>query len=134
MFSEGFAFEKIEGDVKIARGVMLTDNFEISGGSAFVSLAGEVSLPQETQSLTLKVVPEMGESAAIAATVLGTPVLGLSTLLLSKVLNNPLGKAVAYEYSVTGTWDNPVVARLSAPPAPKPAAPPKAAANAEAQK
>ncbi len=134
VFSEGFAFEKIAGDVKIARGILLTDNFEISGGSAFVSLAGEVSLPQETQSLTLKVVPEMGESAAIAATVLGTPVLGLSTLLLSKVLNNPLGKAVAYEYSVTGTWDNPVVTRLSAPvPAPGPV-PPKAASNAEAQK
>ena len=135
VFSEGLAFEKIEGDVKIARGIMLTDNFEISGGSAFVSLAGEVSLPQETQSITLKVVPEMGESAAIAATVLGTPVLGLSTLLLSKLLSNPLGKAVAYEYSVTGTWDNPVVTRLSAPPAPTPGtAPPKAASTAEAQK
>ena len=139
VFSEGFAFEKIEGDIKVARGILLTDNFQISGGSAFVSLAGEVSLPQESQALTLKVVPEMGESAAIAATVLGTPVLGLSTLLLSKVLNNPLGKAVAYEYSVTGTWDNPVVSRLSAPPppaAPPPAAAatPKAASNAEAPK
>ena len=67
---------------------------------------------------------------ALAATVLGTPVLGLSTLLLSKLLQNPLGKAVAYEYQVTGSWDNPVVTRLSAPPPP----PPKAAANAEAQK
>ena len=47
---------------------------------------------------------------------LGTPVLGLSTLLLSKLLSNPLGKAVAYEYSVTGTWDNPEVQRTSAPP------------------
>ena len=138
VFSGGFAFEKIEGDIKIARGILLTDNFEISGGSAFVSLAGEVSLPQETQTLNMKVVPEIGESAAIAATVLGTPVLGLSTLLLSKVLNNPLGKAVAYEYSVTGSWDNPVVTRLSAPPAAAPASPPpapaKAASNAEAQK
>ena len=140
VFSEGFAFEKIEGDIKVARGILLTDNFEISGGSAFVSLAGEVSLQQESQSLTLKVVPEMGETAAIAATVLGTPVLGLSTLLLSKVLNNPLGKAVAYEYSVKGTWDNPVVTRLSAPPPPAtppataPAAPAKAASNAEAPK
>jgi uncharacterized protein YhdP len=54
---------------------------------------------------------------ALAATVLGTPVLGLSTLVLSKLLKNPLGKAVAYEYRVTGSWDNPVVERISAPAA-----------------
>jgi uncharacterized protein (TIGR02099 family) len=117
VFSEGFAFERIQGDVKIARGVLLTDAFEISGPSAFVSLSGEVSMPQETQALTMRVVPEVGEGMALAATVFGTPVLGLSTLLVSKLLRNPLGKAVAYEYQVTGSWDNPVVARTSSPPA-----------------
>ena len=129
IFSDGFAFESIEGSVKIARGIMLTDHFAISGPSALVSLSGEVSLPQETQTLTLRVVPEMGESAAVAATVLGTPVLGLSTLLISKLLSNPIGKVVAYEYLVTGSWDNPVVTKLSASPPP-----PAKAATAEAQK
>ncbi len=117
VFSDGFAFEKIEGDVKLARGVLLTENFEISGPSAFVSISGEVSLPQESQALTVRVVPEVGESMALAATLIGTPVLGLSTLLVSKLLRNPLGKVVAYEYQVTGSWDNPQVARTSAPPA-----------------
>jgi uncharacterized protein YhdP len=74
-------------------------------------------------------VPEVGEGMALAATVFGTPVLGLSTLLVSKLLRNPLGKAVAYEYQVTGSWDNPVVKKISAPP------PPSAkAATAEATK
>ena len=134
VFSAGFAFDRIHGEVKVARGILLTDGFEISGPSAFVSLAGEVSLPQETQSLTMHIVPEVGESMALAATLIGTPVLGLSTLLVSKLLKNPLGKVVAYEYQVTGSWDNPQLTRLSAPPpktaaapAPEPAAP--AAAN-----
>jgi uncharacterized protein YhdP len=121
VFSEGFAFERIHGDVKVARGVLLADDFEISGPSAYVSIAGEVSLPEETQSLTLKVVPEVSEGLALAASLIGTPVLGLSTLLVSKLLRNPFGKVVAYEYQVTGSWDNPQVTRLSA-------APPKAAA------
>jgi uncharacterized protein YhdP len=129
VFSDGFAFDSIEGQVKIARGIMLTESFAISGPSALVNLSGEVSLPQETQTLTLRVVPEMGESAAVAATVLGTPVLGLSTLLISKLLSNPIGKVVAYEYLVTGSWDNPVVTKISAP-APPPA---KAASTAEAK-
>ena len=131
VFSEGFAFDKIEGDVRVAKGILLTQDFEIGGPAAFVSLAGEVSLPNETQSLTLRVVPEVGEGLALAATVIGTPVLGLSTLLVSKLLRNPFGKVVAYEYLVTGSWDNPVVTRTNAPSAPSaPAAPSPAKAAA----
>ncbi len=124
MFSAGFSFEKIHGDVKVAKGVLLTDNFEINGSSAFVSMSGEVSIPAETQTLTMHVVPEVGEGLALAATLVGTPVLGLSTLLVTKLLKNPIGKVVAYEYQVTGSWDNPQVVRTSA-------APPKTAANPE---
>ena len=123
VFSEGFAFERIHGNVKVARGVLLTDDFEISGPAAFVAIGGEVSLPAETQELILRVVPEVSEGIALAATLIGTPVLGLSTLLVSKLLKNPLGKVVAYEYRVTGSWDNPEVTRISGPP-------PKAAAAA----
>lgn len=126
IFSEGFAFDRIAGEAKLARGVLLTKDFEVAGPSAFVSMAGEVSLPMETQNLTIKVVPEVGEGVAIAATVLGTPVMGLTTLLLQKLLKNPLGKAVSYEYLVTGSWDNPAVTRIGAAPSPK-AAPESAA-------
>jgi uncharacterized protein YhdP len=125
VFSAGFAFERIHGDVKVARGVLLTENLEIDGPSAFVSMRGEVSIPQETQALTMHVVPEIGEGLALAATLVGTPVLGLSTLLVTKLLRNPLGKVVAYEYQVSGSWDNPQVVRTSAGP------PAKTAANPE---
>jgi uncharacterized protein YhdP len=69
----------------------------------------------------VRVVPEISEGVALAATVIGTPVLGLSTLLVTKLLRNPIGKVVAYEYQVSGSWDNPQVQRTSAPP-PHPAA------------
>ena len=120
VFSEGFAFDRISGEAKLARGILLTQDFEMAGPSAFVSMAGEVSLPMETQNLTIKVVPEVGESVAIAATVFGTPIMGLTTLVLSKLLQNPLGRAVSYEYLVTGSWDNPSVTRIGAAPAPAP--------------
>jgi len=127
IFSEGFAFDRIRGDVRLARGILLTKDFEIAGPSATVTMGGEVSLPMETQNLTLRVVPEVGEGVALAATVLGTPVMGLTTLLVSKLLQNPLGKAVSYEYFVTGSWDNPSITRLGAgtagAQAPNPAAP-----------
>jgi len=133
VFSEGFAFERIAGDVKLGNGLLTTSAFEISGPSAFVSMRGEVSLSRETQDLNLHIVPEVGEGVAVAAAVIGTPVLGLSTLLVTKLLNNPLGKVVAYEYQVTGSWDNPKVTRLSAPPPAKTAANPPPAAERSPQ-
>jgi len=111
IFSQGLAFDRITANVKLARGILLTNDFEIAGPATFVSMAGEVSLPAETQALTLRVVPEVGEGLALAA-----------TFLVSKLLSNPLGKVVAYEYAVTGSWDNPMVTRLSAPPPAKAAA------------
>ena len=132
VFSAGFAFDRIEGDLKIARGVMLTDNFEIQGPSAFVKMKGEVSLPAETQNLTMRIVPEVGESVALAATVFATPIAGLSTLLVSKLLKNPFGQVVAYEYRVTGSWDNPQVSKLGGPE-PKPEAAEAVPAAAAAQ-
>lgn len=124
VFSDGFAFDRAAGDVSINRGVLRTEGFEIAGPSAFVTMAGEVSLPLESQSLTVRVVPEVGESVAVAATVLGTPVMGLTTLLLQKLLQNPFGKVIAYEYRVTGSWDNPAVARQGASSAPEEPRPP----------
>jgi uncharacterized protein YhdP len=70
------------------------------------------------------VVPEIGEGIALAATGQGTPVLGLSTLLVTKLLKHPIGNVVAFEYQVSGSWDNPQVQRTSAPP-------PRAATAAE---
>ena len=131
VFSDGFAFDRVAGDVRVEQGVLRAQGFEIAGPSAFVTMTGEVSLPRETQSLAIRVVPEVGESVALAATVLGTPIMGLTTLLLQKLLQNPLGKAVAYDYRVTGSWDNPLVVRPADPSArdqaprtaPRPAAP-----------
>ena len=130
VFSDGFAFDRVAGDVRIEQGVLRAQGFEIAGPSAFVTMAGEVSLPLETQSLFIRVVPEVGESVALAATVLGTPIMGLTTLLLQKLLQNPLGKAVAYDYRVTGSWDNPVVVRPADSSArdPNPRAAPRPAA------
>jgi len=112
IFSEGFQFDKISGDVKIRNGLMVTDNFEVSGTAAEVKMAGEVSLPAETQNLTVAVVPSLGEGVAIGAAVLLTPAVGAGVFLAQKLLQG----AMSYEYAVTGSWDNPHVDKIKQTP------------------
>lgn len=111
VFSDGFAFDRIEGTFKIEQGVMRTSDFEIAGPAAYVTMHGEISLPAETQNLKLTVIPSLGEGVSIITTLIGGPVVGLTTLLAQKLLQDPLGRAFGYQYNVTGKWDNPDVAR-----------------------
>ncbi len=124
IFSEGFAFNRMGGSFKIDNGLMRTTNFEINGPSAFVTMQGDISLPNETQNLRLTVIPSLGEGVSIITTLIGGPVVGLTTLLAQKLLQDPIGRALGYEYNVTGKWDSPDVARVGAPPPPAPASKP----------
>jgi uncharacterized protein YhdP len=72
-------------------------------------MQGEVSLPSETQNLKVTVIPALGDSVSLITGLIGGPVVGLTTLLVQKLLRDPLGKASTYQYSVVGTWDNPDV-------------------------
>ena len=130
VFSEGFAFERIDGNIKINNGIMFTDNFEIVGTAANVKMSGDVSLPSEKTNLKMTVVPSLGEGVAIGAGVVLGPVGGLGVLAVQKLLQG----ALSYEYAVTGSWDNPQVDRIqknvqpqqtgTAPASPEPAAAP----------
>src|SRR4029079_661115 len=117
--------DTITGDVRVDRGVMHTDNLRLSGPAAAVDIAGDVDLAHETQKLDVRGQPSLstGVSAGAAALFIANPLLGAAigagTLLAQKMLNNPFDKLFSYEYSVTGSFDDPVVARTNAAAAAK---------------
>ncbi|MGQ0751199.1 MAG: YhdP family protein [Betaproteobacteria bacterium] len=112
VFSEGFAFDQIQGDVSIERGIASTANFRIQGPAARVAMSGEVDLVRETQKLNVRVVPSLSDGVSIAGALLGGPVAGVATILAQKILKDPLDQIFSYEYSVTGTWAEPQVSKV----------------------
>ncbi len=106
LFSNGFAFDKINATVKISQGVMRSDNFVMSGPAADVEMKGETNLQKETQHLFVKVMPRISDSLSLAA-LAGGPLAGAVAFLAQKVLKDPLNKIISTEYEITGTWDNP---------------------------
>lgn len=111
VFSEGFAFDSIAGTASVSRGLMSTKGLSIRGPAAKVLLSGQVNLPAETQDLTVRVQPAVGESIAVGA-MIAHPVAGAVAWLAQKVLNDPLDQAFAFEYAVTGGWNDPKVEKL----------------------
>ncbi|HET6757270.1 MAG TPA: YhdP family protein [Burkholderiales bacterium] len=120
IFSEGFEFDQIAGKLKISDGVMATDDFTVRGTAGRIIMQGDVNLDDETQRLAVKVTPTLGDSFAIAAAI-ANPIAGVATYIASKVLKDPLDQFLTYEYSVRGSWEEPVVTKISkAPEAPQP--------------
>jgi uncharacterized protein YhdP len=116
IFSDGFAFDSITGSAKIASGVAVTDDMAMAGPAASVAITGRADLAKETQDLTVRVVPTIGDSIAVAAgVVLLNPIIGAGALLAQRLLRDPLGQMLAYEYRVTGSWAEPKVIRVRAP-------------------
>ena len=118
VFSEGFAFDSINGALKIDRGVATTENFRLQGPSARVVMAGDVDLARETQKLRVRVTPHLSDSVSIAGALLGGPIVGAAAFLAQKILKDPLEQLISFEYNVTGGWSDPQVAKVERAPLP----------------
>jgi uncharacterized protein (TIGR02099 family) len=112
VFSDGFTFDDIHGVIKLERGVGTTDGFRINGSAAKVSMSGEVDFAHESQKLKVRVTPSLGDSVSTVTALIGGPIAGLGVFLAQKLLNDPFGQLVAYDYAVTGTWNDPHVTKI----------------------
>lgn len=123
VFSDGFAFDEIAGNVRIANGVMTTNNLKLLGPAAKVDIAGDADLAKETQRLSVRVQPALSSSVSAGAALffIANPLVGAAvgagSLLAQTMLKDPIEKMFTYEYTVTGNWSDPVVSRGAAAPA-----------------
>ena len=116
VFSAGFEFDNINGNATIRRGVMQTQDLHLDGSSAKVTMKGLVNLNDETQNLRVVILPTLGSSVSMLSAFAAGPVVGLGTLIVSKVLGNPLDKLMSFEYNVSGTWSDPNVIKVGEKP------------------
>ena len=111
VFSKGFQFDRIDSALGIERGVMSVKEFRMRGPAADVSMSGQVDLSLETQSLNVRVIPQLGDTASTVVGLLN-PVAGVATLIAGRLLKNPVGKVFAFDYAISGTWSDPKVEKV----------------------
>jgi uncharacterized protein (TIGR02099 family) len=112
VFSEGFAFDFVRGDVTIQQGVAQTNNLQMSGVNAAVLMEGSASIAAETQNLRVVVVPEINAgTASLIATVIN-PAIGLGSFLAQMFLRRPLMEAATQEFQIDGSWYDPKITKI----------------------
>lgn len=112
VFSEGFAFDFVRGDVRIEQGVASTNNLQMKGVNAAVLMEGRADIAHETQDLRVVVVPEISAGTAALAAAVINPAIGLGAFLAQWFLSRPLTEAATREFQIDGTWVDPKVTRV----------------------
>jgi uncharacterized protein YhdP len=111
--SDGFAFDSIEGPIKITHGIAAPDNVLIKSPIAQISFKGQVNIALKTQDLNVKVVPEVNAGAAsLAYAAWVNPAIGLGSFIFQWALRKPLQSVFTTEYRVSGQWDHPLIKGL----------------------
>jgi uncharacterized protein (TIGR02099 family) len=118
VFSEGFAFDFVRGDVTIDQGLARTNNLQMKGVNAAVLMEGSANIARETQDLRVVIVPEINTGTASLIASVINPAVGLGSFLAQMFLSRPLAEANTQEFHIDGAWSDPRITRVDRKPAP----------------
>ena len=116
VFSEGFAFDFVRGDVRVERGIAHSNNLQMKGANAAVLMDGKADLLRETQDIRVVVVPEINAGTASLIATAINPAIGLGSFLAQLFLRRPLMEAATQEFHVDGSWVDPRVTKIARRP------------------
>ena len=112
VFSEGFSFDFVRGDIAIEQGIAKTNNLQMKGVNAAVLMEGQADIGKETQDLKVVVVPELNAGTASLIASVINPAIGIGTFLAQLFLRKPLTEAATQEFHIDGSWADPRITRV----------------------
>ena len=103
LFDAGIIYKWIEGSFAIENGHAYTNNLLVESETAKIEIAGRTGLIAEDYDQVVTITPRLASSLPLA------PV-----WLLEKVLQREIfDKAFSYQYTITGSWDDPQIERIA---------------------
>jgi len=112
-FSKGFAFNRIDGNVRFGAGTAHSDDMVIDGPAAQINISGNTDLRAQRFDQTIEVLPRSGNMLTVVGAVAGGPLGAAIGAAANAVLKKPLGALGAKTYRVTGPWKDPKVEVMS---------------------
>jgi uncharacterized protein (TIGR02099 family) len=109
VFGKGFSFDSINGDFRFVDGSATTDNLQIKGPAADISVTGRTGLRVRDYDQQVLVVPHVGNSLAVVGALAAGPVGAAAGLAVQGLLGKGLNRVASFRYHITGPWDKPVI-------------------------
>jgi uncharacterized protein YhdP len=113
LFKSGFSFDSIKGLFTLKTGNASTADLEVKGPTADIRVSGRTGLKGKDYDQIMDVTPHVGGTLAVGGALVGGPVGAAAGALLQGIFRNQINQATRIRYSVTGSWDKPVITQLS---------------------
>lgn len=117
LFSKGLSFDKIEGNFDISNGDAYTNNLFMNSPAANVAITGRTGLAEHDYDQIVTVTPKVAESMPVAGAIFGPVGIGVGTFIylmghMFNSLHTNFDNLLKYQYTITGTWNNPVIEKV----------------------
>ncbi len=112
--AKGFAFNTISGDLDLqSGGEMKMEQVVIDSSAAVIEFTGTTNIVDQTYDQNIFVTPSVTESLPAAGAIVGGPIGAAAGFVVDKVAKVVgLDKALKYQYSMTGTWEQPEIVKI----------------------
>jgi uncharacterized protein (TIGR02099 family) len=108
VFDAGFSFDEASGSFIMENGRASTDDVILESSAANISITGSTDLVGQQYDQLLTVKPGVGNTLPVIGAITGGPVGAAAGLALQGLLHEQLGDATQVQYTISGSWDEPV--------------------------
>lgn len=113
--NKGFTFDSIKGKLNLLEGgEVITEKIKIKASAADIEISGKTNLIDKTYDQTISVIPTVSGTFTAAGAIVGGPVGAAAGMLAERFATLVgLNKVTKTEYKMTGTWEQPVIEKVS---------------------
>ena len=112
VFNRGLVFDEVGGTFVLIDGNAYTDNLKLTGPVADIGIVGRIGLKDQTYQQQAVVTAEPGKILPTVGFLAG-PGIGTALLIFTQIFKEPLRGIGRASYCMSGTWQEPLVERLS---------------------
>jgi uncharacterized protein YhdP len=112
VYKDGFFYEKINGDIQLQQGQLVSDNIFIDGSAAKVAVSGKLDLSKQTIEQRALVTPQLTSSLPVLIGWAVEPTTGILIFLLNKMFEPAIEVVSQIEYRIHGDLSEPKVEEI----------------------
>ena len=109
VFDSGFSFDEASGSFTLKNGIAETQDTQLKSSSATIDISGQTDLAAREYDQLITIRPGVGNTLPIIGALAAGPGGAAAGLALQGLLHEQLSQATQVRYSITGSWDEPLI-------------------------
>ncbi len=109
VFESGFSFDEATGTFVLENGVASTDDVLLTSSAASINVSGRTDLVEQQYDQLMTIRPGVGNTLPIIGALAAGPVGVAAGLALQGLLQDELAEATKVRYTISGSWDDPII-------------------------